>query len=519
MKKILILTLLNIVVLTGCATTTQITLQTTQGTTVEEVNDCGEPKKNEWSIVWCDEFDYLGLPDNTKWSYDIGGHGWGNDELQLYTNREENIFVKDGHLTISANKENIPGTSNEYTSARIVSKGKGDFLYGRIEIKAKVPDARGTWSALWMLPTDNEYGSWPNSGEIDIMEYVGYNTGIIHGTIHTAKYNHKLGTSIGGSTRVLDATEAFHVYSIEWYPREMLFFVDENLYKIVNFNEELDGGSDYYKAWPFDQRFHLIMNIAVGGNWGGVQGVDPNLTHEEMVIDYVRVYQRDFGRNDVTAPSVPQIKQDELFVSSELATIEWTPSTDNNFVKNYEIYANNELIGTNFSTKHEVKLSPDTDYEIRVIAVDFAGNKSAPVIVNIKTLPIPSVSGIVEADNYKEISDGVKLNTNNVLTGIKKNDYIIYSINALEAGEYSVKFRLSSMNSDNDLALYTVDNTGSTIEYYGMTNIPNTNGFNNFQTLTFNKFIYLEEGINYLKLIARGNSQSDILWLDYLELN
>ncbi|HKK09642.1 MAG TPA: glycoside hydrolase family 16 protein, partial [Bacteroidales bacterium] len=158
-------------------------------------------------LVWSDEFNKEGAPNPEKWGYDVGGHGWGNNELQNYTDSRANSFVQDGKLTIKAVKSN-----ESWTSARLVTKGKGDWLYGRIEVKAKLPEGRGTWPAIWMLPTDWAYGGWPSSGEIDIMEHVGYEMGKVHGTIHTEAYNHSIGTQKGGSIEVENVATQFHVY-------------------------------------------------------------------------------------------------------------------------------------------------------------------------------------------------------------------------------------------------------------------------------------------------------------------
>lgn len=236
-----------------------------------------------WQLVWSDEFDYQGYPDSNKWGYDIGAGGWGNQELQYYTNRLENARVENGRLIIEARKENYGGA--QYTSARLKTRYKGDWLYGRIEVRAKLPGGTGTWPAIWMLPTDNVYGGWPNSGEIDIMECVGYDPWRVYFTIHTAAYNHMLGTQKGSSTILNDPQNNFYTYALEWYPDRLDFYVDN--VKYFTFYKEKDD----YTVWPFDQRFYLILNIAVGGTWGGAQGVDPNVFPQRMEVEYVRVYQ------------------------------------------------------------------------------------------------------------------------------------------------------------------------------------------------------------------------------------
>ena len=235
-------------------------------------------------LVWADEFDYTGLPDSTLCGYDVGGHGWGNNEQQFYTKgRQENARVEHGKLIIEARKESFEG--GRYTSARLLSKNKGDWKYGRIEVKAKLPQGRGLWPAIWMLPTKWVYGGWPKSGEIDIMESVGYEPDSVYGTVHTGAFNHAIGTHKVGGVARKDLASAFHVYSIEWTEDKILFFVDEELYHEF---QNTKAGSD---AWPFDQEFHLLLNIAVGGNWGGKFGVDDAVFPQTMEVDYVRVYQ------------------------------------------------------------------------------------------------------------------------------------------------------------------------------------------------------------------------------------
>jgi beta-glucanase (GH16 family) len=235
------------------------------------------------TLVWTDEFNYTGLPDSTKWGYDTGGSGWGNNELQYYTDkRSENARVEDGNLIIETRKEEY--NNKQYTSARLVTRTRGDWLYGRIEVSAKLPKGRGLWPAIWMLPTDCAYGSWPNSGEADIMENVGYEPNTIHCTVHTQAYNHLLGTQKSGSTDIADPFETYHLYAIEWFEDHMDFFVDNDT--VFTFQNELTGS----KTWPFDKKLHLILNIAVGGDWGGVQGVDDAIFPQRMAVDYVRVY-------------------------------------------------------------------------------------------------------------------------------------------------------------------------------------------------------------------------------------
>ena len=236
----------------------------------------------ESTSMWEDEFNTNGSPDLTKWSYDIGGNGWGNNELQYYTNGN-NASVVDGNLEIVAKKEIVSGRA--YSSSRIVSRGKGDFLYGRFEIRAKLPKGRGTWPAIWMLSTENQFGPWPSSGEIDIMEHVGYDQNKVHFSVHTSAFNGARGNNKISSQIIPTATDDFHVYRLDWTPYAVRGYVDgEKYFEYVNDNKG-------FTTWPFNKKFHMIMNIAVGGNWGGAQGIDDTIFPKSMLVDYVRVYK------------------------------------------------------------------------------------------------------------------------------------------------------------------------------------------------------------------------------------
>jgi beta-glucanase (GH16 family) len=246
----------------------------------------------EWRLVWSDEFDYSGLPDSAKWGYDIGGSGWGNNELQYYTDRRtENARVESGHLIIEARRDGAG--SNEYTSARLVSKGKGDWTYGRFEVSARLPSGRGTWPAIWMLPSLKGYGDsgWPDNGEIDIMEHVGFEPDVVHGSAHTRAYYHSIGTQKTAQIQVPGARTAFNLYAIEWTPTEIRWYVNGKQYFAFS-NERSTQPTADYKQWPFDRPFHLVLNLAVGGSWGGAHGIDQSIWPQRMEIDYIRIYQR-----------------------------------------------------------------------------------------------------------------------------------------------------------------------------------------------------------------------------------
>lgn len=246
-----------------------------------------ESDATAYKLVWQDEFNYKGLPDSTKWDYDQEGNdaGWGNREAQFYTKaNKENARVEDGILKITALKKDYKGKA--FTSARLISKA--DWKYGRVEVSAKIPDGRGTWSAIWMMPGGWTFydGNWPDVGEIDIMEHVGHETGVIHASAHSRDYQWQKGTQKTAVVNFPTVSEEFHTYALEWHQDVMHMFVNDSLY----FTYENEGlGVD---KWPYDKPFYLIMNIAVGGAWGAVNGIDSTAFPQTMEIDWVRIYQK-----------------------------------------------------------------------------------------------------------------------------------------------------------------------------------------------------------------------------------
>jgi len=235
-----------------------------------------------WTLVFSDEFDTPGALDPAKWDYDLGYIA--NDEKQSYTSRSENVRAEGGNLVIEARKEAYQGYA--YTSARVVTRGRFEFLYGRVEVRAKLPTGNGTWPAIWMLGTNIGQVGWPTCGEIDIMENVGFDPLLIHGSIHTAAYNHTIGTQKTATVTVANPWEDFHVYAMEWYADHIDLFVDGQRY--FTFRNEGTGS----RTWPFDKPQYLLLNLAIGGTWGGQKGIDDSLFPHRFLIDYVRIYKQ-----------------------------------------------------------------------------------------------------------------------------------------------------------------------------------------------------------------------------------
>ena len=247
-----------------------------------------------WELIWNDEFDGDAI-DDQKWNKLLWRPGWVNNELQAYTDRDTNVFVQDGNLVLRALIEpgffgtDYTGTSYtaDYTSGRLNTAGKGEWTYGRFETRAKLPKGIGSWPAIWMLGSNISTVGWPHCGEIDIMEHVGFDEGNIHASIHTTDYNHMNGTQKSGQVIIPTATDSFHVYSLEWDSTYIRYLVDDEPYFFI-YNDS-NGDED---KWPFNNPQYIILNLAVGGDWGGAQGVDNTAFPMNMLVDYVRVYVR-----------------------------------------------------------------------------------------------------------------------------------------------------------------------------------------------------------------------------------
>src|SRR2546423_9921135 len=251
------------------------------------------PPPASYKLVWSDEFSGPdgASPDSSKWTYDIGGNGWGNNELEYYTNRTQNAQIKGGNLVITERKEiynGSDGVTRNYTSARLKTQGLFSQAYGRFEARIKIPAGQGMWPAFWMLGSDITSNGWPRCGEIDIMENIGKEPGTVHGSLHGPSTTSP--TSDSTATFSLPAgqnfSDDFHLHAVEWEPGTVRFYVDSNLYATFNSSQWPAGGT-----WVFDHPFFIIVNVALGGDWPGSPD-NTTIFPQQMLVDYVRVYTK-----------------------------------------------------------------------------------------------------------------------------------------------------------------------------------------------------------------------------------
>jgi beta-glucanase (GH16 family) len=256
-------------------------------TQAENKNDSVNLPKGYSKLVFQDEFNSDGLPDSTRWGFEEGYVR--NGEKQYYTvKRIENAFQKDGclHLTARNDSALIEGKIQPITSASIHTKNTFNWKYGWIDVRAKLPVVLGTWPAIWLMPKENTYGRWPKSGEIDIMEHVGYDPEKVNYAIHTEAFNHTKKNGKGSNAFCPTCYTDFHVYGLEWTSDHLVWYLDGRKRFVLEKPHDAN-----WESWPFDHPFYLILNLAFGGGWGGSKGIDPEGLPQEFIIDYVRIFQ------------------------------------------------------------------------------------------------------------------------------------------------------------------------------------------------------------------------------------
>lgn len=322
--------------------------------------------------VWSDEFNTPGLPDSTKWDF-LNQKGY-NDELQYYTTKEsKNAWIEDTSLIIEVRKENYL-TAN-YTSAMLVSRYKGDWLYGKFEIRAKVPTGKGTWPAIWMMPTNDEYGGWPKSGEVDIMEYVGWDASRLHYNVHYEGTNGTGHESTGAKTVNVEPYNKFITFTLVWTPTKIEWYQDNQM--VHTYTKTADDP----RVWPFDKMFFMMLNLAYGG-WGGQQGIDDTKLPHKFYVDYVRIYQLQESAGPFSLTIAPPTNgtvevspKMDAYPEGTMVTVTATPAEKYEFDKwlnvgsanpiTLEIAKDTKLIPV-FKKKNEVILNGDFSQGLKV---------------------------------------------------------------------------------------------------------------------------------------------------------
>ncbi|AVK46915.1 glycoside hydrolase [Clostridium sp. MF28] len=315
-----------------------------------------------WNLAWSDEFNGTSI-NTSNWKYETGGDGWGNNELEYYTNRSENARIENGNLVIEARKENYNGMN--YTSARLKSQGLKNWTYGKVEARMKLPAGQGIWPAFWMLGENISQVSWPKCGEIDIMEHIN-NESAIHGTIHWDSTGNNTHAQYGAASPNIDVTQ-YHVYSIEWDASSIKWFVDGTQYLEANIANNINGTEEFHKP------FFILFNLAVGGNWpGNPDGSTP--FPAKMYVDYVRVYQH--GDNNPTpAPTAPAVPSGLSAAASNQSSINvsWNASSG---ATGYDLKVDNNIISNVTSPYVNSGLTENSTHTYAVRAKNANGTSS-----------------------------------------------------------------------------------------------------------------------------------------------
>lgn len=479
----------------------------------QPIDECDEERPN-MILTFCDNFNSNGENvnefgiDEDKWAYQLGTGsqygltGWGNNEEQYY--REENITTHDGNLIIEA-KPNDRGY--RYTSGRLYTNPTFTQTYGRFEASIKLSTGDGFWPAFWMMPKDSVYGGWAASGEIDIMEAKGRFPNESSGAIHFGdSWPNNTYKHVSYQFPVGEDITDFHQYAVEWEPGEIRWYVDGHLISTIN---------DWYSKdnpfpAPFDQDFYLILNLAVGGAFDGGRTPDATDFPAKMEVEYVRAWQFDYS-NDTDVPS----EVSNLALRSPyVPIIEWDNATDNMSIKEYEVYLDDVLVGTTITTDYTfTDLISNTEYTIKVIAVDRGGNRSNGVNYTFK-VNYPTVGMKIEAEHYIAMS-GIDLEpTNDIGDGenvgwIDMDDYMTYIIYVQEAGTYQVNYRVASNGTGGRISLY--DGNQIVTE----TAVAGTGGWQVWTTVQSESFT-LTEGVHTIQLLANPGG-FNINWLEIIE--
>lgn len=488
-------TTLKLIVAGSELATANVASYTAKGNVVFE----GNPN---WTLVFADEFNIDGKPDRSKWYVDPRPKGWINGEQQVYTDStHDNARVRNGRLVITGKKDFPTGNTTEpWSSGRLITQGKFDFLYGKVEVRAKLPRARGSWPAIWLMPTTSAYGAWPKSGELDVMEHVGNNFGTVLSTIHSQNHNWTNGGGISGSKKLMDADTVYHVYAMEWGPDTIRFRYDTM--QVLTFaNPHTD-----WKDWPFDQKFHLILNLAIGGGMGGsiVEADWP----DSMQVDYARVYQKGLGTPVLDTIMVTPADLSFLPGKQQQYTVK---ALDQN---GYPIAITPQwgITGTGNSITSTGLATLNNSGQVTVTATVDTTTKTGVAFVTRRLANYKPVPAKIQAENFDNSNNtntepcsdvGGGLDVSFIGTG----SWFEYDIDVPRADTYRIQFRVA-VNSASSLRIQLDTTTLQTV------NLPVSGGWQKWITVT-SAPIRLEQGQQTIKIVANKDGWN-FNWLSIL---
>ncbi|WP_343670810.1 carbohydrate-binding protein [Chitinophaga sp.] len=475
-------------------TTLKLTIAGAELTTANVASYTGKGKvvfegNPNWTLIFADEFNTDGKPDVTKWKVDPQPKGWINGEQQVYTDTtHDNAVVRDGHLVITGKKDYPTGNTTEpWSSARLITQGKFDFLYGKVEVRARLPRAHGSWPAIWLMPTTSAYGGWPKSGELDIMEHVGNNFGTVLSTIHTQNHNWTNGGGISNNIKLMDVDTVYHVYAMEWTPDTLRFTYDTT--HILSFaNPHTD-----WKDWPFDQKFFLILNVAIGGGMGGTI-VDADWP-DSMLVDYARVYQKGLGTP--VLDSITVSPADLSFLPGKQQ--QYTASAlDQNghpmaITPVWSISGTGNTITTNgFATLNN-------SGEVTVTATVDSTTKTGKAFVTRRVANYKPIPAKIEAENFDNSNSNRTEPCSDIgggldLSYIGSSTWYEYDIDVPRCDSYRVQFRVA-VNAASSLRVQLDTTVLQTV------NLPASGGWQKWITVT-SAPIRLEEGQQTIRIAA-----------------
>ena len=441
----------------GCSKNTD---QTIDGDTIKAENqtvDSDIPQLEGYTLLWNDEFNGNSL-DETIWNYEPREPGWTNNELQRYTTSEENIFIKDGKLIIKAIKTTDADGTDSFTSGKINSKDKKDFTYGKVVARAKVPEGKGLWPAIWMMPKDEGfYGQWPKCGEIDIMEVLGNQTDTAYGTVHYGEPH----AEQQGTYKLTNGTFAsdYHDFSVEWEPGEIRFYIDGNLYKTVNdWFTAVNGEDDKPYPAPFNQPFFVQLNLAVGGTWPGDPDETTNFDNAEFFVDYVRVYQKSEYDTNVKKPE----------------KVYREPLEDGNYIRNGN-FAEKEDLSDDVDWKFLLAQGGEGAAEIKDGMLKISSTSEGDVDYSVQLVQ-PEIP-IIKGKKYKVSFDAYADELRDIIVCVSAptNGWIRYLEDTVltiskEKKTYTYEFEMTKRDDPNGRLEFNLGNRDSTATVY-LTNV------------------------------------------------